>query len=301
MEEDELDDFNTLLTKRLVENLEEGDVEKGNYTVKKGSYCLIIKQDNHPERKREVMSDKDIDIRVKNFEDMLPGPYMLGHVRAEKKKVMFKRKDILKFERIYKKQLYDTFIKSGEYYQAAIPEKKLKRSTFLKTKVIFGLPPFKEEEVESPPKLVVDVNAQNHSEESTSDGDGANAVRGSPFKTEDIKKNIFTPSKIFNSSYIKDDEYPSKPSTEQLYTKRRSLKECIVWDPELAKDDEVIDMIDQVLDEFREVPNNPVTRHKLYDYLIKCNLDKELFLDRLEADHIDFRRYVQQLLKGRKN
>lgn len=38
----EADDFNTLLTKRLVQNFEVSEPNKGNYTVKKGSYCLII-------------------------------------------------------------------------------------------------------------------------------------------------------------------------------------------------------------------------------------------------------------------
>lgn len=59
-------------------------------------------------------------------------------------------------------------------------------------------------------------------------------------------------------------------------------------------------MIDQVLDEFRDNPKSPITRQVLYDYMILCDLDKEKFLDHLEEDHIEFRRYIQSVLKRKK-
>lgn len=141
-EEIDIDDFNTLLTKRLVQNLDNSEVSKGNYTVKKGSYCLIIQQQETKRKFRSPQNVKDIDKKVKNFEDMLPGPYTLGHVRENEKAGSFNIKDILKFEQQYKKDLYDTFIKIGEYYQAPIPEKNSSKSSFFKNKTIFGLPPF---------------------------------------------------------------------------------------------------------------------------------------------------------------
>lgn len=355
-EEIDIDDFNTLLTKRLVQNLDNSEVGKGNYTVKKGSYCLIIQQQEPKRHFRSPQNVKDIDKKVKNFEDMLPGPYTLGHVREEEKTGQFNIKDILKFEQMYKKDLYDTFIKIGEYYQAPIPEKDSVKSSFFKNRTIFGLPPFGmdlseevEQKINSPNKLVVEVapdgsvNGEKfkttedgkmqlenttvlNSEESTSDGDGKHKSRGSPFKNDapqqenqatipelkkkkskKEKKKSIEESEQFQwpnqdqqiGSYIDHRGYPS-PIIENLYIKKRSTAEFMEWDPSLAEDSEVIDMMDQVLDEFRGMQKNPITRQVLYDYMILCDLDKEKFLDHLEEDHIEFRRYIQSVLKRKR-
>lgn len=92
-------------------------------------------------RMKNQLNVKDIDKKVKKFEDMLPGPYTLGHVREEENKLGFNVKDILKFQQVYKNDLYDTFIKKGEHYQAYIPDNNTFKGSFYKNRVIFGLPP----------------------------------------------------------------------------------------------------------------------------------------------------------------
>ena len=113
---EELHDFTTLLTKRLIENLDESEVGKGNYTLKKKSYCLVIQNEPQVERKPEPMSYKAKDGRVKSFESFLPGPISLGIMLSQRRRGSFKRKEIIQFEKDYKDQLYDTYIKVGDYY-----------------------------------------------------------------------------------------------------------------------------------------------------------------------------------------
>lgn len=277
----ELNDFTTLLTKRLVENLDENDVSKGNYVVKKKSYCLVIQAERTVENKAEPLSYKDQGQRFKNFEDVLPGPLCLGLVMPEKRKAQFRRKDIMRFERKYKDQLYDTFIKMGEYYQAFIPPKiDNKNTAFMKHEVIFGVAPQKP------------IDSLEESEKSTSDGDGVNYHRGSPFKTDHelIEEKI-----IHNGSYVMDDAKPPAEIVETMYIKRRAADEYLIWDPVIVKNEEVQDLIGQVLEEFGRTP---ITKSKIYDYLIELGLDINTFLDHLEEDHPDFQQYIANILQN---
>lgn len=90
------------------------------------------------------------------------------------------------------------------------------------------------------------------------------------------------------------------PVVENIYVKKRNLRDLLEWDPAIVEDPDVQDLIQQVLDEFKDVPNCPINKHALYDYMMLCDLDKEKFLDHLEMDHVDFRRYIQRLLKNKK-
>ena len=150
---EELDDFTSLLTKRLFENLDEVEAGHGSYTVKEGSYCLIIQQEK-PDKKKDDLLARDVDRKVKHFEEMLPGP-CFGLTKLENGKPgTFNKEEILRFETLYKDILYDTRIRVGRFYQAFIPDNKPTKA-FLKTRVIFGLPPKSSQEIK-PPKITVE-------------------------------------------------------------------------------------------------------------------------------------------------
>ena len=62
----------------------------------------------------------------------------------------------------------------------------------------------------------------------------------------------------------------------------------------MAKDSEVEDMIGQVLEDFKNDPR--ISYEMILDYLKICRLNKDRFLDHLEMDHDDFRKYLYMVL-----
>lgn len=281
---EELDDFTSLLTKRLFENLDETEVTHGSYTVKEGSYCLIIQQDKQ-DRKKDDLSFRDVDKKTKHFEEMLPGP-CFAFARIEDKKGTFNRDEILRFELQYKDILYDTYIRVGRFYQAYTPPLKYCKA-FLKGMVIFGLPP-KNSHLLRPPKLTIEYKQKGRRDKQIA----PQKPDSTAMDQEDINKGSDDQPK--KGSYIHNDDFKGELIVESIYVPRRSLSEYLEWDPEIVKDPEVIDMVGQVLEEFRGDPR--VNREVLYDYLKLCRLNKERFLDHLELDHDDFRKYLFMVL-----
>lgn len=284
---EELDDFTSLLTKRLFENLDEVEAGHGSYTVKEGSYCLIIQQEKHDKKKEDLLA-RDVDRKVKHFEEMLPGP-CFGLTKLENGKPgTFNKEEILRFEAMYKDILYDTRIRIGRFYQAFIPENKPTKA-FLKTRVIFGLPPKSSQEIK-PPKITIEYKQRGKRDREKV----APAVASEPMDQEDLKQGQNDLSGGRNGSYFKHDEFSGNLIVENIYVPIRSISDYLEWDPELAVDPEIDDMVGQVMEEFRS--DSRVTREVILDYLKLCRLNKDRFLDHLEMDHDDFRKYLYMVI-----
>lgn len=149
---EELDDFTSLLTRKLYEQLEETEAP-GTYAVKDGQYSLIVHTDRD-KRKIDDPLSAGAERKNRNLEEMLPGPCFGVLSRLEERRSAFNREEILQFEMLYKDILYDTYIRVGRYYQVYIPEVKRSRA-FLKTKVLYGVPPKSQLPIQ-PPKVYVD-------------------------------------------------------------------------------------------------------------------------------------------------
>lgn len=149
---EELDDFTSLLTRKLYEQLEETEAP-GTYTVKDGQYSLIVHTDRD-KRKIDDPLSAGAEKKNRNLEEMLPGPCFGVLSRLEERRSAFNREEVLQFEMLYKDILYDTYIRVGRYYQVYIPEVKRSRA-FLKTKVLYGVPPKSQLPIQ-PPKVYVD-------------------------------------------------------------------------------------------------------------------------------------------------
>lgn len=284
---EELDDFTSLLTKRLFENLDEVEAGHGSYTVKEGSYCLIIQQEK-PDKKKEDLLARDVDRKVKHFEEMLPGP-CFGLTKLENGKPgTFNKEEILRFETLYKDILYDTRIRVGRFYQAFIPDNKPTKA-FLKTRVIFGLPPKSTHKIE-PPKITIESRQRGKR-----DREKVQPVAApEPMVQEEINQAQLDKSKTVNHSYFKHDDFVGNLILENIYVPIRSINDYLEWDPELAVDSEIDDMISQVLEEFKSDPR--INREVILDYLKICRLNKDRFLDHLEMDHDDFRKYLYMII-----
>ena len=281
---EDLDDFTSLLTKKLFENLDESDVVQGSYTVKEGSYCLIIQQEKSEKKKDENMM-KEVDKKNKHLEEMLPGP-CFGLVKTDEKRLTFNRDEVLRFELQYKDILYDTYIKVGRFYQAYVPEIKPCKA-FLRSEVIFGLPPKNQQELK-PPKLTIEYKQRNRiqkEKEKQLDNKYENAMDLEEPQQPEVSK---------TGSYVHNDEFKGEPIVESIYVSRRLVSEYLEWDPELAQDPEVLDMVGQVMEDFKDEPR--ITKGVLNDYLKLCRLNKERFLDHLEMDHDDFKKYIHMIL-----
>ena len=280
---EDLDDFTSLLTKRLFENLDENEVAQGSYTVKEGSYCLIIQQDKS-EKKKDDMSVRELDKKSRHLEEILPGP-CFGLLRSDEKRGTFNRDEVLRFELQYKDILYDTHIKVGRFYQAFIPDVKPCKG-FLKSEVIYGLPP-KNSDSLKPPKLTIEYKQKFKLQKERERNSGQKS-EGS-MDEEELK-----PELTRTGSYVNNDDFKGELIVEHIYVPRRNLVEYLEWDPELVQDFEVVDMIDQVLQDFKGEPR--INTEVLHDYLKLCRLNKERFLDHLELDHDDFRKYIHMVL-----
>lgn len=376
---DELDDFSSLLTKRLFENLEEGEGPRshslhgsmghfgqhagagnlGSYTLKEGSYCLVIQDRRRGEDppgtasglsgSLGVLTSREADKKAKHFEEMLPGPCYGLHIKRTSggngsgliPGSGFKREEILKFESIYKDILYDTHIKIGRFYQAFIPEMQPCR-VFLKSMVVYGLPP-KDTGIIRPPKLSIEytrhtknkkpavqsarspqtqvISVDPVSEKKQPDSPMAhqtaeesvppNNPSGEKSQPEERMNEEIPPedksqekkdsqkaaedvSVSTSTSYVRNDDFKGEAISENFYVPRRSLGEYLEWDPELTTDPEVVDMMNQVLEEFKG--DSRVSKETLLDYLKLCRLNKERFLDHLEQDHDDFRKFMFMIL-----
>lgn len=284
---EELDDFTSLLTKRLFENLEDVKVGNGSYTVKEGSYCLVIQQEKH-DKKKEDLNARDLERKNKHFEEMLPGPCFGLSKLENAKPSSFNRDEILKFETMYKDVLYDTRIRVGRFYQAFVPDCKPTRA-FRKSTVIFGLPPKDSEEIK-PPKLTIEYKQRGRRDkEKMAQETTSNAMNQEKMPDDSDLKDEHTAG-----SYFQNDEFSGNLITENIYTPIRNLNEYIEWDPALAKDSEVEDMIGQVLEDFKNDPR--ISYEMILDYLKICRLNKDRFLDHLEMDHDDFRKYLYMVL-----
>lgn len=283
-------DFNSLLTKRLVENLDSGDNEAA-YTLKKGSYCLFIQKNEITKKPVGRINSSEIQRKVNLYKDIIPGPLTLGVIQSAKKSAGFNRKEIIMFEHLYKDQIHDTFIRVGKLYQAYIPVKEETKGSFVKADIVFGFPSSYKEctSISNPLMITPTPNKAIKTEEISLE-----LKKISPSQSDETKA---TEQPQKKKEYIFENESKCNPIVESVYLPNRNLRDHLVWDPEMSKDEEIMDMIDQVLDEFRQLKDNPVTRQKLYDYLIMCNLQKETFLDRLEEDNIHFRKYLQQILR----
>lgn len=95
-------------------------------------------------------------------------------------------------------------------------------------------------------------------------------------------------------SYCQNDDFAGQPISENMYTPIRNLTEYLEWDPALAADSEVKDMVEQVLEDFKS--DIRVGSQLILDYLKICRLNKDRFLDHLEMDHDDFRKYMCMVL-----
>ena len=149
---EELDDFSSLLTRKLYEQLEQTEAA-GSYTVKDGQYSLIVHTDRD-KRKNDDPLSIGAERKNRNLEDMLPGPCYGVLSRLEERRSSFNREEVLQFEMLYKDILYDTYIRVGRYYQAYIPDVKPSKA-FLKTSIVYGLPPKSQLPIQ-PPKVNVD-------------------------------------------------------------------------------------------------------------------------------------------------
>lgn len=281
---EDLDDFTSLLTKRLFENLDENEVAQGSYTLKEGNFCLIMPQDKSDKKKDDMMV-RDLDKKSRHLEEILPGP-CFGLLRSDEKRGSFNRDEVLRFELQYKDILYDTHIKVGRFYQAFIPHIKPCKA-FLVSEVIYGLPP-KNNDSLRPPKLTIEYKQKPKLLQKDKDKNSGQKSDGS-MEEEELK-----PDLTRTGSYVNNDDFKGELTIEQIYVPRRNLQEYLEWDPELVQDFEVVDMIDQVLQDFKGEPR--INAEVLHDYLKLCRLNKERYLDHLELDHDDFRKYIHMVL-----
>ena len=206
---EDLDDFTSLLTKRLFENLDEADNHQGSYTVKDGNFCLIIQQEK-ADKKKDDLTNRDLDKKAKHFEEMLPGPcFGLSRLEGDKKGT-FNKEEILKFELMYKDVLYDTHIRVGRFYQATIPEVRSSKA-FLKSRIVYGLPP-KNSLLLKPPKITIEyskVKGRRSEKVTQNSASKPEETIESIEKPKDDQKN--------KGSYIFDDEFRGEMIVENLY------------------------------------------------------------------------------------
>jgi hypothetical protein len=281
---DDLDDFTSLLSKRLFENLEETDAAQGFYTITDGDYNLLVHQERNEKKKEDLLLVRETEKKPRATEELIPGPCCRA-MRTEDKRNNFNREEKSKFEGTLKDRIYDCQIRIGRYYQAFIPE--IKASTaYNKSSVIFGLPP-KKGDIILHPKLTIEYKPKGKLTKP------ANASLENKMDIEARAEASFSEEQVESmrmGGYISHDNFEGDILVESFYVCKRNLSDYLEWDPLLVEDEEVIDMIEQTLQDFKTDPR--VNKEALYDYLKMCKLNVEKFLDHLEMDHEDFRRYI---------
>lgn len=281
---DDLDDFTSLLSKRLFENLEETDSAQGFYTVKDGDYNLLVHQERIEKKKEDVVLVREAEKKPRVVEEPVIGPLSRA-IKSEDKRTNFNREEKPKLEGPWKDGFLDSRIRVGRYYQAFIPDIKAS-SAYHKSTVVFGLPP-KTGNVISQPKITIEYKPKGKVAKT------GNQLLANKTDMEVRPETAYMETAEESSrigSYVEHDDFEGEMLVEQFYVCKRSLSEQLEWDPQLVEDEEVVDMIEQTLVDFKTDPR--VSKEALYDYLKMCKLNKEKFLDHLEMDHEDFRRYI---------